>query len=112
MAADTTVDLVINQKSNFQVTFAVKDEGVAIDLTDYTVEAKLKPDFTSPDSQTITFDTAVANAAAGTITLDLTATQTAALVQPRYYYDVVITSGDGFKSRIVEGKVTISKGIT
>ena len=112
MAADTTVDLVINQKSNFQVTFAVKESGSTINLTGYSVEAKLKPDFTSPDSQTITFDTAIANAAAGTITLDLSANQTASLVQPRYYYDVVITSGGGFKTRIVEGKVTISKGIT
>ena len=112
MAADTTVDLVINQKADFQVTFSVKDNGSAINLTGYTVEAKLKPDFTSPDSQTVTFDTAIANAAAGTLTLSLSATQTASLVQPRYYYDTVITSGSGFKTRIVEGKITISKGIT
>jgi hypothetical protein len=112
MAADTTVDLVINQKSDFTVTFAVKDNGVPIDLTGYSVQAKLKPEFTSPDSLAIAFTTSVTNAAAGTLTLNLTSTETAALTQPRYYYDTVITSNSGFRSRIVEGKITISKGIT
>lgn len=112
MAADTTVDLIINQKSTFDVTFAVKDEGVAINLTGYTVDAKLKPEYSAPDSQSVTFTTAIANAVAGTISMSLSPAQTTLLTLPRYYYDMTITSNSGFKTRVVEGKITISKGIT
>lgn len=112
MAADTTVDIIINQKSSFDVTFAVQEDGSAINLTGYSVNAKLKPEYSSPDNQAVTFTTAIANAAAGTITMSLDPTQTAALTLPRYYYDLIITSNSGFKTRVVEGKITISKGIT
>lgn len=112
MAADTTVDLIINQKSSFDVTFAIQDSGTAINLTGYSVTAKLKPEYTSPDNQAVAFATAIANAAAGTISMSLTPDQTALLTLPRYVYDMTITSNGGFKTRVVEGKITISKGIS
>lgn len=112
MAADTTVDLVVNQKSSFDVTFAIQDNGSAINLTGYSVSAKLKPEYTSPDSQAVTFTTAIANATAGTISMSLSPDQTALLTLPRYVYDMSITSNGGFKTRVVEGKITISKGIS
>ena len=80
MAANTTVDIIINQKSSFQVTFAVLDNGSALNLTGYTTAAKMKPDFETPDSQAITFTTAVANAAAGTININLFNMRLASLI--------------------------------
>ncbi len=112
MAANTTVDIIINQKSSFQVTFAVLDNGSALNLTGYTTAAKMKPDFETPDSQAITFTTAVANAAAGTINMSMTPEQTANLQITRYVYDLTITSGAGFKTRVVEGAVRVSGGVS
>jgi len=112
MAADNTVDIIINQRASFEVTFTVKVANTALDLTGYTTSAKLKTDFNTPDSQAITFTTAIANAAAGQVTMSLTPTQTANLNIQRYFYDYTITSGAGFKTRIVEGTVKVSGGVS
>jgi len=112
MAADNTIDIVINQKASFEVTFTVNDGNSALNLTGYTTSAKLKTDFNTPDSQAITFTTAVANAAAGQVTMSLTPAQTANLALQRYFYDFTITSNVGFKTRIVEGTVRISGGVS
>ena len=110
MAADSTVDLVINQKASFEVTFFVKDNGAVANLTGYTTSAKLKTDFQTPDSEAVSFTT-TANTTTGGVTISLTPTQTSALQTQRYVYDVTITSPTEFKTRIVEGKVTVSGGV-
>ena len=112
MAADNTIDIVINQKASFEVTFTVNDGAGALNLTGYTTSAKLKTDFNTPDSQAITFTTAVANAVAGQVTMSLTPTQTANLSLQRYFYDYTITANTGFKTRIVEGTVKVSGGVS
>ncbi len=114
MAASTLVDLVINQKASFFVSLSVKNEaGSALNLNGYTVASKYKIDASSSDTSAQPFTSAITNAAQGEIALSLTAAQTALLVNPRYAYDVVITqTSSGFKTRIVEGKIIVSAGIT
>lgn len=112
MAADNIIDLIINQKSSFEVTFTIKEGASALNLTGYTTSAKLKTDFYAPDSQAISFTTAIANAVAGQVTISLTPTQTANLALQRHYYDLAITSGSGFKTRVVEGVATVSGGVS
>lgn len=112
MAADNTIDLIINQKASFEVTFTIKEANTALNLTGYSTSAKLKTDFNTPDSQAITFTTAIANAAAGQVTMSLTPSQTANLGLQRYFYDFTITSGSGFKTRVVEGTVKVSGGVS
>ena len=112
MAADSTADLVVNQKSNFQVTFLVKDGNSIFDLSGYSVSAKLKTSFQASDDSAVAFTTST-NTATGGVTISLTAAQTANLDIQRYVYDVAITSPspDSFKTRIVEGKVIVSGGV-
>lgn len=112
MAADNTVDIVINQKSSFSVTFTIKDGASALNLTGYTTAAALKPDLFAPDSQATSFTTAIANAAAGQVTMSLSSTSTAALPLQKHFYDLTITSANGFKTRVVEGMVKVSGGIS
>jgi hypothetical protein len=112
MAADNTIDIVINQKASFEVTFSIKDGASALNLTGYTTSAKLKTDFNTPDAQAITFTTAVANAIAGQITMSLSPAQTSNLSIQRYFYDLSITSGAGFKTRVAEGVVRVSGGVS
>ena len=112
MAADNIIDIVINQKASFDVTFVINVANSALDLTGYTTSAKLKTDFNTSDSQAISFSTAIANAAAGQVTMSLTPNQTANLSIQRYFYDFTITSGSGFKTRIAEGTVRVSGGVS
>lgn len=112
MAADNIIDIVINQKASFEVTFTVKEGTNILDLTGYTSSAKLKSDFATPDNQAVSFTTAIANAASGRITMSMTPAQTANLAVQRYYYDLTITSSDGFKTRVVEGIAKVSGGVS
>lgn len=112
MAADNTIDIVINQKASFEVTFNIKEGNTALNLTGYTTAAALKTDFNTPDNQSIAFSTAIANATAGQVTMSLTPTQTANLNLQRYYYDFTITANTGFKTRVVEGTVKVSGGVS
>lgn len=112
MAADSIVDIVVNQKSSFQVTFHIKDGNVPLNLTGYTADAKLKSDFYSPENTAISFTTSIVNAANGSVSIALTPAQTANLEIKRYFYDMTITNSSGFKTRVVEGTVKVSGGVS
>ena len=113
MSAQALIDIIVNQKASFEVTFVVKDNGVLLDLTNYTAAAKFKTDLTASDASAIPFTTAISNTAGGEITISLTPEQTSKLNNPRYVYDVAITNTlDNYKTRIVEGVMKVSGGVT
>ena len=42
----------------------------------------------------------------------MTAANTANLSSSRYYYDLLITAGDGTKTRVIEGIATVTPSVT
>lgn len=113
MSAATTIDLIVNQRASFEVGFFVKQSnGAILDLTNYSVAAKYKQQYQVPDNQAIAFTATVANAANGEVTIALSPEQTAAMELGKYVYDVAITDLDGFKTRIVEGNIKVSGGVS
>lgn len=90
----------------------VKDNGVVQNLTGYTAVAKYKDNYQTPDAQAKTFDTTITNAATGEITMALTPEQTSLLQIQKYVYDLAIISSTGFKTRIMEGMITVSGGVS
>jgi len=114
MAAYTTIELIVNQKSTFQASFTVMDANRnVIDLTGYTSSAKFKRDYTAADSTAVSFDTSIPTPNNGIVFISLNPEQTAALdVNARYVYDVSITSGAGVKTRIVQGVIRVSGGVS
>ena len=48
----------------------------------------------------------------GQITLSLTPTQTAALEEGRYVYDIEVTGSDSTVTRVLQGTVTVSPNVT
>jgi hypothetical protein len=54
----------------------------------------------------------VSNATGGTVSIALTAAQTNALASGRYVYDVEITSSGGVVTRVLEGQVEVTPGVT
>lgn len=103
-------NLVIDQGTSFSATIDVVDvAGVAFDLTGYTVAAQMRKNYTS--STAVTFS-AGHNDALGGITLSLLPTITSLIEPGRYLYDVEITSPGGTITRVVEGIVTVTPGMT
>lgn len=105
----TKANLVIDQGATYEVTLDLTDEnGDILNLAGYSANSQLRKWYTSTNSTS--FSTSI-NSVAGTITLSLTATQTANLTAGRYVYDVEVTSSN-VVSRIIEGIVTVSPNVT
>lgn len=113
MAAVYVSNLVVNSGADFSQSFTLDsaDTNSALNLTGYTVESQMRKWSGSSTATTFT-STIVAPATTGQILLSLTDTQTAALKPGRYVYDVVITDTSGIKSRVIEGMVLVTEGVT
>jgi len=104
-------NLTIDQGSTFSVDIDVTDsDGDALDLTDFTVQGQMRKTYTS--STATTFVSEITNATGGVVTISLTAATTNALKAGRYVYDVEITSPASVVTRIVEGQVEVTPGVT
>jgi hypothetical protein len=101
--------IVIDQGTDFSKVIDVKSGNAAFDLTGYTVAAQRK-NYAST-TPTATF-TATHNDALGQVTLSLANSITAALQPGREMFDVEITSTAGLITRVAEGEVSVTPGIT
>ena len=105
-------NIFIDQGADFSTTVNVTDSNAAaLDLTGYTAAGMIRKNHLSTSSTAFTV-AFVDPRSSGQITISLTDTQTAALPEGRYVYDVVITAGDGKKTRVVEGSATINPCVT
>lgn len=105
----TKANIVIDQGADFVTTVTVTDDnGQAIDLSTYTGAAQIRKHYTSLTYYTFDVDTNDE----GIVTLTLSANTSNNITPGRYVYDCELTSGDGTKSRIVEGIVTIAPQVT
>lgn len=103
-------NLVIDQGSDFSADIDLVDaNGAVYNLTNYTVAAQMRKNYAS--SSASTFVTAH-NSAGGKITLSLPSSNTAVIEPGRYLYDVEIRSSGGVVTRVVEGIITVTPGIT
>ena len=99
-------NLAIDQGTTYSVTITVTDDtGSARNLNNYNPSAQMRRSYYT--SANTAFAANVLNPSEGTITLDLTATQTSALKAGRYVYDLELVSNTLTVERIVEGIVTI-----
>lgn len=103
--ADATIELHL-----------VNTDGSKKNLTNHTVTAKMKKNYTSDSSDTTDFVSTVSNALDGIATISLTNIQTDALKAGRYVYDVELSfqdsDGDTIIERVLEGKITITPSVT
>tara|TARA_Y100000004_G_scaffold181430_1_gene227102 strand:+ start:338 stop:670 length:333 start_codon:yes stop_codon:yes gene_type:complete len=104
-------NLYIDQGTDFNVTIDVTNtDGSVLNLSNYTAESQIRKTYGS-STVSATFATSIA-AAQGQVTLTLTDTQTAGLTAGRYVYDLNITSSAGQTTRVVEGQVVLTPGVT
>tara|TARA_Y100001970_G_C14074520_1_gene771251 strand:- start:650 stop:982 length:333 start_codon:yes stop_codon:yes gene_type:complete len=104
-------NLQIDQGATFTSDVTVKDaNGNAFDLTGYTARAKLAKGYQSTKTRQ-DFTTTIASATEGKVTLSLTATETTALEDTRYVYDLEIQTGD-VVTRVIEGIISVRPQVT
>lgn len=104
-------NLTIDQGSTFKADIDVTDaDGDALNLAGYTVAGQLRKNYSS--STSTDFTASVTSTTNGTIRISLSATQTNDLKAGRYVYDVEITSSTGEVTRVLEGQVEVTPGVT
>ena len=105
-------NIVIDQGADYSASIDVTDsDGDNIDLTGYTAAGQIRKSYSS----TTAVDFAVSVASPGTLgvlNISLTNTQTNNMKAGRYVYDIEITSSGGIKTRVLEGQVEITAGVT
>jgi hypothetical protein len=113
--AATTYDILLEQGATFSQVITYKDNGVAVNLTGYTARMQVRATLESA-STLVELTTANGRIAlggtAGTITLTISATDTAALTSGRGVYDLELVSGSGIVTRLLQGVATISRNVT
>ena len=103
-------NLLIDQGSTYSTTLSLTTEtDEAMDLTGYSGAAQIRKHYTSSNSYSFGVEL---NSTAGTVTLSMSANNTANIASGRYVYDVEITSGSGAVTRVVEGIVTVTPSVT
>lgn len=105
-------NIVVDQGADYSASIDVTDsDGDNIDLSGYTAAGQIRKTYSS--STAVDFTVAVASpASAGILNISLSNTQTNAMKAGRYVYDIEITNSGGAKTRVLEGQVEITPGVT
>jgi hypothetical protein len=104
-------NLTIDQGSTFLAYVDITDsEGNPLDLTGYTVAGQIRKTYSSLTA--VNFSASVNSATNGTISLGLNDTITDSMKAGRYVYDVEILSASGSRTRVLEGQVEVTPGVT
>jgi len=105
-------NLSIEQGSSWQLQLDVDSTaGNDMNIAGYTFASKLAK--SHYDDNPISMSSTIVNAATGTFKLELSPAQTAALDPSyEYIYDVEMTAPAGTVTRLIQGRATISAGVT
>ena len=95
------------------ITWKDSDD-VAINITGYTARMQVRKDFTSTSILELTTENSriALGGSAGTITLSVLASITAALTAGTYRYDLELISSGGVVTRLLEGSILVSENVT
>ncbi len=110
-----SLDLCIPAGASFSRVIRWKADGANVNLTGFTARAQIRP---TSASATTTLSLTTENSrialggTAGTITLVISATDTAAIAAGRYVYDLELVSAGGIVTRLLQGIVTVSANVT
>ena len=105
------VELTLEQGANFNTVLDLKDAaGNILNLAGYAAAAQMRKSYYSTSATN--FTVSITDASAGQITMSMNSANTSSVTPGRFVYDVLITSGTGVKTRIIEGIVTVLPSVT
>lgn len=104
-------NFTIDQGTTFLADIDVTDvDGDALNLNGYSVAGQMRKSY---NSTTFTaFSASIHNATEGVLRIQLSAAVTGALKAGRYVYDVEITASDNTVTRVIEGQIEVTPGVT
>jgi hypothetical protein len=107
-------NFTIEQGATFNLLMTWRIDNVPVNLTGYTarLQARIDVDETETILSLTTGAGITLGGAAGTISLDQTATQTALLPKGEYVYDLELQSSGGIVTRLLQGELNISAEVT
>ena len=108
-----STNLIVYTHTDFEQTFLLEDNqsNSAKNLTGFTGTARFKEQFESsidPRAFNISFP----NRKLGKVRIGLTATQSAALVPGKYFYEILLKDSNDIVERVVEGIVIVKQPVT
>ena len=107
----TAENFGLDQGATFSKNFTVTTDGsTAYDISGLTLQAQMRKSFDS--SSATTFTASVVTGASGIYKLVLSETTTASITSGRYVYDLIVTSGSGTITRVIEGQAIITPNVT
>ena len=113
MASPATYNMVVPQATTFQFASVIKEDSTPWDLTGYIGIMTVRP-FLGSTTTTLVASTAngkmTLGGTSGTITVDLSAVDTALKAEP-YVYDLMLDSGSVI-TRVLEGQFIVTAGVT
>ena len=117
--ATTYEDIDVNQGADIAIELDLTDESGAVkDLTNHSINAKLKRTYKSTDAEDIQAFNAIVQSPpdGGKLTLSLTNVQTSTLRRGRYVYDAELSFVDSDDNtiieRILEGQINVIPQVT
>ena len=107
-------NFTIEQGATFNLLMTWKIDNVPVNLTGYTarLQARIDVDETETILSLTTGAGITLGGAAGTITLDQSAAQTAVIPAGTYIYDLEMVAGTGTVTRLVQGELIVSPEVT
>jgi hypothetical protein len=106
-------DLYINQGEDFYTTITLYDNtGASYNLTNFTVQSQAKVSYYTANTALV-FGASVFSANTGVIQLSANNAVTANVsARQKLVYDVYITDASNIKTRVLEGQIFVSPGVT
>ena len=108
-------NIVADQATTFYFQFQILDNTTPWNLGGYTATMTVRP-FIGASTTTLVCSTAngllTLDVGSGRVQVNVSATTMANIVAGRYVYDIVLTSGDGTVTRILEGKFIVTAAVT
>lgn len=105
------VELQIEAGATFSTEITVREsDGTPKDLVNYSARSQMRKSYYSTTATD--FSISITDAANGTISMSLTAANTANIRPGRYVYDVEIQDNQGVVTRIFEGITTVLPNVT
>ena len=114
-ACGNSYDLCVQQGATFRRVITWKQDGALVNLTGYTARMQIRA---TAEASTALIELTTENGrialggTAGTITLTISATDTAALTAGRAVYDLELVAANGTVTNLLGGVVTIPRNIT
>ena len=110
MSIAANYNIVVEQHSDWEREFQIKQGGVVKDITGFTFTAQIRE--RTQSSTSYDFTGAIVDATDGEFKLTMTDTLTATIPAGDYVWDLVQTDDSGVKTRLLQGKCSVTAGVT